>query len=98
MLNLNSQLTRKTVMIQLLTFSLTKVFLDKNVIEMEENIFKIPPKRKRAAQTNRKTKKSEPLTALSVTDTESESSFSDCSVTCSVVEWVYQYYLHRGGY
>ncbi|XP_041917891.1 uncharacterized protein LOC121681986 isoform X1 [Alosa sapidissima] len=54
--------------------------LDESLIETEENVFKMPPKRKRS----KRTKKSDNLTDLSGTDNEYESDFSDCSVTCSL--------------
>ena len=51
-------------------------------MDTEEALFKIPPKRKRP-RTNRKAKRSD-IGESTVTDGDSESDASDCSVTYSV--------------
>jgi len=58
-----------------------QVSIDDSLMELEENIFKVPQKRKRpCANTNSKEKD----TLTGVSDAESDSNFSDSSATCSL--------------
>jgi len=59
----------------------TQASIDDSLMELGEDIFKVPQKRKRPrVKTNSKKK----YTLSDVSDAESESDFSDCSVTCSL--------------
>lgn len=57
--------------------------IDENLMEMEDIIFKVPPKRKHA-RVNKNAKKKDNLIDISTCDAEIESDFSDCSVSCNL--------------
>ena len=61
--------------------------MDVNLMEMDARIFKLPPEKRKRSHVNKSAKKK--LVDLSSSDAESESDFSDCSITCSLHQSVY---------
>src|SRR4029434_2954795 len=58
--------------------------MDENLMQMGDGIFKLPPEKRKGSRLKGNAKKKDSLIDLNVSDAESESDFSDCSVTCSL--------------